>query len=177
MAKFDIAIPHVLAWEGGYVSHPADPGGATNRGITIGVFKKYAQSLLSIEPTLENLKALTEVQAKAIYKHAFWDRMQGDKIDSQQMASIMFDGFVNCGANGIKMMQRVIGVKEDGIFGPNSLSALNTITAEKDAEIHIYTWYKGLRKQYYENLAERKPAMKVFLKGWLNRIESFPDLE
>lgn len=31
---FEQALACVLASEGGYVDHPLDPGGATNRGIT-----------------------------------------------------------------------------------------------------------------------------------------------
>ena len=32
--SFNRAISFTLKWEGGYVNHPADKGGATNRGIT-----------------------------------------------------------------------------------------------------------------------------------------------
>ena len=31
---FERALTFVLRWEGGYVDHPADPGGATNYGVT-----------------------------------------------------------------------------------------------------------------------------------------------
>ena len=32
--NFDAALACVLRHEGGYVDHPLDPGGATNRGVT-----------------------------------------------------------------------------------------------------------------------------------------------
>ncbi|MEX0307413.1 MAG: glycosyl hydrolase 108 family protein [Ruegeria sp.] len=32
--NFNACLKHILKWEGGYVDHPKDPGGATNHGIT-----------------------------------------------------------------------------------------------------------------------------------------------
>ena len=33
--NFNRSVEAVLKHEGGFVNHPADPGGATNKGITI----------------------------------------------------------------------------------------------------------------------------------------------
>lgn len=33
--------PFILKWEGGFVNDPADLGGATNKGVTIGTYKEY----------------------------------------------------------------------------------------------------------------------------------------
>ena len=33
-ASFAASLPFILRWEGGYVNHPAAPGGATSRGVT-----------------------------------------------------------------------------------------------------------------------------------------------
>ena len=173
MAQFEIAIPHVLAWEGLYANHPADPGGETMRGITDRL-DGDVDGMIDVDGDGEGdvrVKDLTEEQAKVIYKRRFWDRMQGDKIKSQLIANIMFDGFVNCGFNGIRMMQNILNVKSDGIVGPITLCMINAAD-----EILLYNRYKEARIRYYEELAERKPQLKVFLKGWLNRINSFPDL-
>ena len=40
MAKSIKLIPFILQWEGGFVNDPADLGGATNKGVTIGTFKE-----------------------------------------------------------------------------------------------------------------------------------------
>ena len=167
MADFNKAIPIIFKWEGGFADFKEDPGGATNRGITIGLFKVWAQSL-GLTPTVEALKSLTEDQAKKIYKSQFWDKMQGDKFESQDLANIVFDGFVNMGSNAIKILQDVLSIPEDGIIGPQSLKAIN----EAHPNI-IFGLYKAARIKYYNDLVIRKPEMKIFLKGWLNRINSF----
>src|SRR5215213_788482 len=59
MASLDLYLPQLLQFEGGFVDDPSDPGGATNRGITLATFQRYAQPLLGEQPTLDALRALT----------------------------------------------------------------------------------------------------------------------
>ena len=42
--QFVAALPFVLRWEGGFVNHPKDPGGATNKGITQAVYDNWRRS-------------------------------------------------------------------------------------------------------------------------------------
>ena len=35
---FESSLPFILRWEGGFVDHPADPGGRTNKGVTQKVY-------------------------------------------------------------------------------------------------------------------------------------------
>ena len=39
--NFAKALEHVLNHEGGYVNHPADPGGMTNLGVTKRVWEEW----------------------------------------------------------------------------------------------------------------------------------------
>ena len=39
--SFRAALPFVLRWEGGFVHHPDDPGGATNQGVTQRVYDAW----------------------------------------------------------------------------------------------------------------------------------------
>src|SRR5271166_2022323 len=105
MASFDIFLPMVLRFEGGYVNDPTDPGGETNKGITMNTFRQCSQNLLGLDPTSDNLKALTDAQACTIYKALYWDKMKGDAFASQDLANIVCDFFVNSGANATKLLQ------------------------------------------------------------------------
>ncbi|MFW2373814.1 MAG: glycoside hydrolase family 108 protein [Gammaproteobacteria bacterium] len=178
MANFDTFFPIMLKHEGGFVNDPVDPGGATNKGVTMGTFKNCAMKYLGIEPSLENLKALTDEQAAKIYKPLYWDKVHGDDIESQELANIVFDFQVNAGANASKLLQRVLNelgaspsLDVDGIIGRGSLAALNGMD-----QAEVYRRYKQGRIEYYENLVAKRPALGKFLRGWLNRVNSFPDL-
>jgi type VI secretion system secreted protein VgrG len=35
--------------------------------------------------------------------------------------------------------------------------------------------YKAARIAYYTHLADSQPSQQKFLKGWLNRVNAFPD--
>lgn len=167
MANFDIAIGIVLKHEGGFVNNPSDPGGTTNKGITFNLFRNYADTLGMIK-SVESLKTLTEEQAKLIYREEFWKAMRGDEWRDQQLANIVFDGFVNMGRRSIRMIQIEAGVQADGFIGANSLQVINNANAKT-----LFQGYKDARIKFYNDLVEKKPTQKVFLKGWLARISSF----
>lgn len=176
MADFTVFFPTLLKHEGGFVNDPVDPGGATNKGVTFQTFKAHAKTLLNVEPTLDNLKNLTDEQAGKIYKIEYWDKVHGDDIKTQDLANIVFDFYVNAGANASKLLQQVLKdmgqtVTVDGVIGPGTMSVL----AQVD-EIEVYRRYKKGRAKYYEDLVAKRPPLKKFLKGWLNRVNSFPDL-
>ncbi len=173
MASFDLFLPMVLKFEGGYVDDPDDPGGETNKGITMATFRQYSHDLLGVEPSSDNLKALTDAQAGVFYKARYWDAVQGDAINLQELANIMCDFYVNAGTHATTLLQRVMNdmgtsVAVDGKIGPASIEVLNGLDQNE-----VYRRYKQGRISYYQSLGQKYPR---FLQGWLNRVNSFPDL-
>lgn len=173
MANFDLFLPMLLKFEGGYVDDPEDPGGETNKGITMRAFQQCSHELLGLDPSSENLKGLTDAQAGIIYKARYWSKMQGDFIELQDLANITCDFFVNAGTHATKLLQHELNVMgahvvEDGVIGAACLQALSGMVS-----VEVYRRYKVGRQEYYYTLGKRFPK---FLPGWLKRVNSFPDL-
>jgi len=68
LGRFDWAVEEILKWEGGYVDHPQDPGGATNMGITRNTLADWRGRPVS----KEEVKELSESEAKDIYFKRYW---------------------------------------------------------------------------------------------------------
>ncbi|MBT0569629.1 hypothetical protein KIK84_04785 [Curvibacter sp. CHRR-16] len=174
MANFQEFLPTLLRFEGGYVDDPADPGGATNKGITFGTFRQYASNLLQVRPTLEALRDLTDEQAGRIYKVEYWDRIYGDDFSFQPLANIVFDFNVNAGWHAITTLIQVLN-RVGANHAPNSTLTPQLVDSlQYHDPINIYTQYKEARRAYYINLANENPSLRRFLQGWLNRVDAFP---
>lgn len=166
MAKVEILAPYIKKWEGGFANDPADRGGATNKGVTIATFEAYCKAKSLPRPNVERLKGMTDGEWLDILKTMFWDRWQADKIKSQKLANILVDWVWGSGVYGIKIPQRILGVKQDGIVGNKTLEALNAQDPDKLFQV-IYE----ARKKYLNDITISRPANKRFLRGWLNRLE------
>lgn len=174
MADFNKFFPTLLRFEGGYVNDPVDPGGATNKGVTFAVFKEHA-NMLKITPTLDALKRLTDEQAAKIYKSLYWDNIRGDEIPFQPLANIIFDFHVNAGSHAITLFYNVLNAMGSNLHVSYSMDAKAMDVLRHHDVTDVYMHYKSARKGYYIDLAHKHPPLKKFLKGWLNRVDAFPD--
>ena len=90
--NFKSSLKQVLIHEGGYVDHPRDPGGATNKGVTLKTFRRfYGKS-----QTKNDLKKITNKQLQKIYKKGYWDKCQCDELPAG-VDYVAFDQAVNSG--------------------------------------------------------------------------------
>ncbi len=162
------AARHILAVEGGYVNNKADPGGATNFGITQRTLTSARETVACLP---ESVKDLTAEQALMIYEALYWRPAKCYKLPSP-ISLAVFDGCVNCGARqGVKFLQEALnlygcGLAVDGIIGPITLEALRSVRNVR-ALCAVVLWRRVL---YYLSLANDKPTMRAFLRGWLNRL-------
>lgn len=164
MAEAKVLIPFILKWEGGFANHPDDKGGATNKGITIATFRHF----LGSGKTVGQLKAMTDEQWETIFRKGFWDKFEADKIANQSVANICVDWAWCSGATtAIKQVQRLLGVAADGVVGNITLGAINNADPEK-----LFEKIKSARLAFVEAIVKRDASQQVFLKGWLNRINS-----
>ena len=162
MAKvtFDVAFDRVVGHEGGFQNDPDDRGNWTTGIIGQGENRgtKFGISAMSY-PTLD-IKNLTVEGAKLIYKRDFWDRAKADQYDSA-IAYQMFDYAINHGnGNAVRMLQRAVGVADDGQIGPASLGAVNKMS--------ISDVIMRLSAQRLKFIAKLTTFTK-YGAGWVNR--------
>jgi len=152
MADFDISFKKTMNFEGGYVNDPDDRGGETKYGIS----KKSFPNL--------NIRELTLNEAKDLYRNNYWDKIEGNFIHNQELADLLFDTAVNIGLTGsVKMLQRILGINDDGIVGSITLKHINQY---KESEC-LADRYRLARIKYYYDITNKKN--KKFFYGWIRR--------
>lgn len=154
--NFEKCLPLVLSHEGGYADHPADPGGATNRGVTKRVWEEW----VGHEVTKDDIKALTVEDVTPLYRKRFWDACKCDDLHAGVDYAV-FDLAVNSGTGrAAKFLQEAVGATPDGRIGPRTLSAANSF----GPNLIIGKIYDR-RESFYRSL----PTFPTFGRGWLKR--------
>lgn len=167
MADVNKLAPFILKWEGGFVNDPDDLGGATNKGVTIGTYEAYCRKKGYPKPTIERLKNISSPEWTEILKTMYWDKWRADGIKNQSVANILVDWVWASGSHGIKIPQKMLGVKPDGIVGETTLNAVNALSPES-----LFESIKRERIDFIDRICAARPANNKFKKGWLNRINS-----
>lgn len=158
---FNEAFNRIIRNEGEYQNDYDDRGNWTSGHVGIGKLNgtRYGISAMSY-PDLD-IKSLTEEKAKEIYKKDYWDKAGVDLLPIAFRYQ-MFDACINHGIpNAIKILQRAVLAKDDGIIGPVTLKLA-----------------KGFKTRdiCFNFLSERLSFMasinlwKYYGKGWANRI-------
>jgi lysozyme family protein len=156
-ANFDAALARVLAHEGGYSNHPADPGGPTNFGITLETYRRYVKA----DAGAADIRAMSMQQAAAIYRARYWDALRCDEL-SAGLDYCLFDYGVNSGVGrAAKVLQRLVGLPDDARMSDATIAAVRAC----EAQVLI-------RAICAERLAFLKSlkTWPVFGKGWSRRV-------
>ena len=137
-------------------------------GITYNTYAFYCQLKGKKTPTVDELKNISDVEWTDILKTLYWDKWKADEILNQSVANILADFFFNSGNWGIKIPQELLNVTVDGIVGKGTINRLNTINQKE-----FFYAVKNARTDFFNGIVARNPSQKVFLNGWMNRINSF----
>jgi lysozyme family protein len=155
--SFPRALQLVLAHEGGFVDHPKDPGGATNKGITLSTYRGYTRNN---RLTAADLRNITDEMVARIYRERYWNAVKGDQLPNGVDYAV-FDFAVNSGpARAAKFLQKVVGTKQDGVIGPMTLDAVAGIgpsVINRLCEARLF-WLRKL------------PTWPTFGRGWERRV-------
>ncbi|WP_017717210.1 glycosyl hydrolase 108 family protein [Kamptonema formosum] len=163
-SALEIALKFTLQWEGGYVNHPIDLGGPTNKGITQATYNSYRSSN---NLPYESVKFITDGEVYEIYSKRYWQRSHAELMETP-LAVVQFDTAVMFGVKGaIQFLQEALGVTADGIFGTETEMAWLSSNSQEIALQMI----EG-RIRYHKQWVKNNPEQEVFLAGWLNRAEN-----
>ena len=142
---------------------PGDAGGQTYSGIS-----RRANPQWEGWKNIDRGQPVPESMVSTFYKAVYWDAVNGDLIMSPVIADSLFDFSVNAGVPTAKYLaQQAVKTKSDGVFGPLTMAALNSI----DAEIFSLR-FSLLKVKRYRDIVESNPSQLKFLKGWINRVLS-----
>lgn len=166
-AKFQRLHGFIKHWEGGFVNHPADKGGATNMGITIGTLAAWRGQEVSIE----DVRNLSRAEADEIFRTRYYAVSRCSEM-SERMAMVVYNCSVMSGPKrAIELVQKsfnalgmtVDGAKlvVDGILGRLTMAAIQ----KTDASV-LASGFMDEQEAYLRTL----DTFDVFGDGWLNRM-------
>lgn len=171
MAKAELLIPFIKSWEGGFVCDPDDLGGATSQGITLATFREWwgktHDAPLKPGEDIKRLQHITGEEWEAIFRSGFWDVWQADRIVSQPIANILVDWLWLSGRKTIKRVQRLLGVKADGMVGSQTLAAVNSASP-----LPLFQIIKDERHRYIDEICRVRKKNLKYRKGWLRRLDA-----
>ena len=150
--RFDECLAFTLRAEGGYVDDPADPGGATNMGVTLATLREWSD-----DPSL----GANQVQDMSL-----------------RTARAIYDFGVNAGIwHSARLLQRALrftGDEVDGSVGPETLAAAakaDTRLLVDDLAERQSAFYRGLAdfpifgRGWLTRTEERKRAALAMITG------------
>lgn len=168
MANFDLAWQYLQVDEGGsiFTDIPQDHGGATKFGITLNTYTAWCAKMGNLPPSVNDLKNMTEATAKVVAQDFFWDLIRGDEIKNQSVANALLDASFEGVSRASLFAQSASGVAQDGVIGPITLAAINSM----DFRLFLSKFIPEYQN-FFINCVLNDQTQIIFLKGWLNRCE------
>ena len=174
MQSINEMIDDILRREGGYVDHPSDPGGPTKFGITQKTLSAYVGRIV----LKKEVEDLSEDIAREIYERNYYI---GPRIDQlpEFIQPFVFDCAVNHGPRrAIKFVQSVCNqagyqpaLSVDGAMGPNTSNGADWAN-DNMGDVFLKALIEE-RRNFYLTIVAANPSQKVFLNGWMNRVNEF----
>ncbi len=171
MSRFRDCLQVVLHNEGGLSDHRADRGGRTNYGVTQKVYDDFCKATGRPQQPVDDI---TQDEVEAIYG-GYWKDCKASYMP-EPLDLLVFDCAVNSGAGrAIKILQRILGVDEDGAWGRITADALHEEVVVAGIE-SICHQYLDERQRFFDRIIERDPKQAVFAKGWMNRVDHLREM-
>lgn len=169
MADFKKAQQIVGINEGGYQIDPRDTGNyykghliGTNWGISAPVLATFLGRI----PLKEEMMNLKQKTAEQILKQNFWLKNNLDKLKNQSVATIIYDGIVNHGTNGMRvLLNKAIEILGGSINSYEILTIKGIKYLNRFNQKSLFYAIKKMRSNKY-----KKSSQTQYINGWLARL-------
>ncbi len=155
----------IQRYERGYGWDRADPGGPTNYGITCFDLAEHRhQKMNSMSAWAPLVRAMSLQEAEDIYATKYATACRFIDLNSGPDC-VVLDFGVNSGpSRAIKYAQMVVGTARDGVLGPVTLAAINSMDSNKFIDNLC-----DLRLSFLRAI-RGGASWKVFGRGWSARV-------
>ncbi|WP_259068749.1 glycosyl hydrolase 108 family protein [Mucilaginibacter sp. X4EP1] len=186
MAAFITAFNITMQTEGGY--NPGQGEAETYMGVdrsqnpnwsgwVIITAIKAANPGSSVN-TLDSLfekNADLQTDVQSFYKTNYWDTLQLDTVNDQQVANALFDCSVNpCIISASKAAQIACNTVTPGAVGVDGqVGSLTIAGINKQTPSLFVTAFNGIRVANYYQRVSLTPADKQWLSSWLGRCKPY----
>lgn len=177
-AQYPPAFDYLLEIEGGYSARD-NKNGAVNMGITQKTWDSIRRKFKGHWLTMPaDVKDLTRGNAFDIYRDHFWQPSGAWRIHDQGLATAYLAAYINVAwtdevkggpktNEATKALQRTVGVKVDGAFGPKSADAVNS----RNPKRLLQEMHAGIL-DFYRMLARMNPTeYGDDIGGWEKRLK------
>ena len=175
--SFAPAYEIVRVNEGGYVWDAVDKGGETYAGIARNIFPswegwaiidakkfRYANKVIPTNTKFSDMDFLV-----TRFYQGLWDKSRYGEIKSQIISNLLFDFSVHSGAgNANKIIQRLVGIKDDGVMGAGTITAINAVNEQQ-----LYAALLNGRKAFLEKVITNNSGYEKYRAGFAKRLAQF----
>jgi len=163
----DALITKVIEREGRtYENVPGDRGGPTKFGITIGRLRTERGR----NKTAEDVRNLTEDDARQIYRDAYIHRPKLDQLP-QEILEFAYDWYTTSGTWAIKGLQDLLndmgaGLAVSGVVDADTVDA--AFAAQEAMGTDFLKAYVVERTHFFGRIVANSAGQGKFLRGWIN---------
>ena len=162
MSDFQDALKFILLQEGGFTPDNDALPGAAMYGIEQQTYDEFREKLNAPQQLVDKIM---QDEVYQIYHEMFWLKAGCDRLPDR-LSLIHFDTAVQRSpVKAIKMLQRILRTKDDGIFGPKTEAIVSVCNVGSVAKIYLRD-----RLDHYVTRISKRPDDLKFWNGWINRL-------
>ncbi|TGD62190.1 hypothetical protein EYC08_16705 [Tabrizicola sp. WMC-M-20] len=166
-ARFQTLHNFIKRWEGGFSNHPADRGGPTNMGITIGTLADWRGKDVS----LEDVRNLTRAESDAILRTRYYAHNRCGEMPDR-VAMVVYNCAVLSGTKrAVTLIQEAFNslgltvdgkkLETDGVMGRLTMGAIQATDSAA-----LATAFMDRQEAHLRSL----DTFGTFGTGWINRM-------